>query len=252
MWLVIVTITSRPWDPTLSNPNPSLGPHVSWILPGSRCRIQLQDKDESLPGLKLVQEPSDQRVVERSQDISFLVRLGPSFAPQRDELGSTEHFVPFMLNPFHKTKHTSGGERERGNHGRCHAEGGGGVLGEDRRLCGRWGSHTSQSLLELHRRNAVFADILAFLSLACPLRSKYRFMYSTGSDDSLGPAGLPHNDGDCSLVPVPRPGPGRSQATHHHGLAAPPCRAPVPLHCGQGTCRRQRRLEPRQSTPRNI
>lgn len=45
---------------------------------------------------------------------------------------------------------------------------------EDRRLQGRWGSHTSQSLLGLHRRNAAFADTLAFLSLACPLRSKHR------------------------------------------------------------------------------
>lgn len=110
VWLVIVTIIPKPRDPTLSNSNPSLGPHVSWILPGSRCRIQLQDKDESLPGLKLVQKPSDQRVVERSQDISFLVCLDPSFAPQGDELGSTEHFVPFVLNPFHETKHTPGGE----------------------------------------------------------------------------------------------------------------------------------------------
>lgn len=80
-----------------------------------RCRIQFQDKDESLPGLKLIQEPSDQWVAEGSQDVSFLVRLATSFAPQGDELGSTGHLVSFMLNSFHKTKHTPGGEEgERG------------------------------------------------------------------------------------------------------------------------------------------
>lgn len=77
---------------------------------GFRCRIQFQDKDESLPGLKLVQEPSDQWVAKCSQDVSFLVRLGPSFAPQGDELGCTGHLVSFMLNPFHETEHTPGGE----------------------------------------------------------------------------------------------------------------------------------------------
>lgn len=75
----------------------------------SRRRIQLQDKDESLPRLKLVQEPSDQRVAECCQDVSFLVRLGPRFAPQGDELGGTGHLVSFVLNSFHKAEHTPGG-----------------------------------------------------------------------------------------------------------------------------------------------
>lgn len=80
-----------------------------------RCRIQFQDKDESLPGLKLIQEPSDQWVAECSQDVSFLVCLGPSFAPQGDELGSTGHLVSFVLNPFHEPKHTPGVKKERGD-----------------------------------------------------------------------------------------------------------------------------------------
>lgn len=94
-------LQSPAWWPLYPSSNPK--------GPGEE-RIQFQNEDEGLPGLKLVQQPSDQWVAERGQDISLLVRLGPSSAPQGDELGSTEYLISFVLYPFYKAKHASGEE----------------------------------------------------------------------------------------------------------------------------------------------
>lgn len=61
--------------------SPGLALHAPpQALSGAEGRIQLQDEDEGLAGLKLVQQPRDQRVAQRGQDVSLPVCLGPSSA----------------------------------------------------------------------------------------------------------------------------------------------------------------------------
>lgn len=108
-------------------PLPAQGAPLS-TLSRAEGGIQFQDKDQGLPGLKLVQQPSDQRVAQRGQDVTLEVRLGARPAPQGDELGCAGHLVSLVLHPLHEAEHAPGRRRAMlGAHARLPGVGAGGV-----------------------------------------------------------------------------------------------------------------------------